>query len=130
MALTRVTVTIPGDLVRAADEQARTLDRSRSWVIADALRHQLAHEPARTGAPATTRGTAGPAAGAPRGLGPFRHAQLQADLRLSPEERVKEAERTARVSGLRARRPSRGRVLTFDRYEDYLDWQRREDLTP
>jgi hypothetical protein len=129
MPLTRITVTIPGDLVRAADEQARALDRSRSWVIADALKRQVAPDGAGTGAAATTGGPATPATDT-RGLGRFRHAQLQADLRLSPEQRVREAERTARVSELRGRRPSSNRVLTFDRYEDYLDWQRREELTP
>ena len=54
--------------------------------------------------------------------------QLDADLRLSPEVRVREAERTARVTELRARRRAGARVLSFDRYEDYLEWQRQDDL--
>jgi len=53
---------------------------------------------------------------------------LEADLDLSPEERVKEAERTSRVSELRTPKPAVARVLAFDRYEDYLEWRRREDL--
>ena len=60
------------------------------------------------------------------GLGESRRAQLLADLRLTPEERVRAAEETARISFLL--RPSPGkRVVGFDRYEDYLDWKRRED---
>jgi hypothetical protein len=61
------------------------------------------------------------------GIGPLRRAQLIADLKLTPEERVLEAERTARASMSRAR-PSALRVIGFDRYEDYLDWKEREEI--
>lgn len=58
------------------------------------------------------------------GLGPSRHAQLVADLKLTPEARVRVAEETARAV------PARGtarvhRVIGFDRYADYLDWKQR-----
>lgn len=60
-----------------------------------------------------------------RGLGAQRRAQLIADLALTPEARVRAAEETARVAFLR--NPLRvQRVLTFDRYEDYLDWKALE----
>ena len=36
MALARISVTVPGSLVAAADRRARDLDRSRSWVVAAA----------------------------------------------------------------------------------------------
>jgi metal-responsive CopG/Arc/MetJ family transcriptional regulator len=34
----RISATIPEALVAAADERAKRLDRSRSWVISEALR--------------------------------------------------------------------------------------------
>jgi hypothetical protein len=62
------------------------------------------------------------------GLGEQRLAQLAADLRLTPEQRVREAEQTAKVSEL-VRPPGPGLALRFfDRYEDYLDWKRREQV--
>lgn len=57
-------------------------------------------------------------------LGPYRHAQLLADLRLTPEERVRAAEETARLSFV-LHRPPRPFVKAFDHYEDYLDWKER-----
>jgi hypothetical protein len=64
------------------------------------------------------------------GLGEQRLAQLRADLRLTPEERVKEAERTARAAsaGARAAYGRTIRMIGFERYEDYLDYKRREDV--
>lgn len=61
------------------------------------------------------------------GLGEYRRAQLIADLRLTPEERVRAAEATARVSEL-LRPARRGEVLQFENYEDYLDWKERREL--
>ena len=64
------------------------------------------------------------------GLGALRTAQLEADLRLTPEERVIEAERTLQVEDVRrgSRKAQQDRLLTFDRYEDYVDWKRREAI--
>ena len=116
----RISATIPDDLVSAADERASQLDRSRSWVLSEALRHYLA----RSEDVPPDIATAG---ASPPGLGPSRLEQLRADLRLTPEERVKEGERTLRVSD-RDARPSRQRVITFDSFDDYLEWDRRESL--
>lgn len=123
MALARISITLPRDLVAAADRRAKQLQRSRSWVVAEALRRYLA-------SPGAVREPTTPPYETSPGLGAYRLAQLEADLALTPEQRVREAERTARVGELtRGRRPGH-RVLTFDRYEDYLDWKRREGLAP
>jgi hypothetical protein len=54
-------------------------------------------------------------------LDPLRLAQLESDLRLTAEQRIRAAEATARV-GERARGRARSHwVLSFDRYEDYVD---------
>lgn len=104
----RIAITLPAEDLAIADQVAREQQRSRSWVIAEAIRRYAAALP---------RGS---------GLGETRRAQLLADLRLTPEERVRAAEETARVSFL-LRPPAGKRVIAFDRYEDYLDWKRRED---
>jgi hypothetical protein len=46
-------------------------------------------------------------------------------MALTPEERVRAAEETALLSELRVR-PRPRQLLQFDRFEDYLEWKRRE----
>ena len=116
--LVRITVTLPRDLLAAADDRAKRLDRSRSWVVADALRNSVAAHHVSEPAP-LPYGTR---------LDEYRRTQLQADLALTPEERVLEAERTAREAELVRGVPSGAGVRFFDRYEDYIKWKRREDL--
>jgi hypothetical protein len=99
----RIAITLPPETLAAADRLAHDADRSRSWVIAEAVRRFAA-----------------------AGLGPSRTAQLRSDLRLTPEARLRAAEETARVAELR-HGPRRDRMLAFDRYEDFLDWKRSED---
>jgi hypothetical protein len=99
----RIAITMPPETLAAADRLAHDADRSRSWVIAEAVRRFAA-----------------------AGLGPSRTGQLSRDLRLTPEARVRAAEETTRVAELRQGR-RRDRMLAFDRYEDFLDWKRSED---
>jgi len=142
MSLKRITITIPTPLLTAADERSRALDRSRSWVVVDALRRYLAEETGEADrskqsdpdcepdreTPAVAEGALG-SYGDRRaaGLGPYRLAQLESDLGLPLLERVRESELAARVTELRTT-PSRSqRVLTFDRYQDFLEWERWEE---
>jgi predicted transcriptional regulator len=134
----RITITIPDELVREADERSRALERSRSWVIVDALRRYLAGESADSRQDSEVTSVASSVAEGSQnryssqraiGLGPYRLAQLEADLRLSVEQRVKESERAARVTELRTTPLRSERILTFDRYEDFLEWERWEELT-
>ena len=120
----RISITLPRELLVAADRRARQLDRPRSWIVADALRGYLRGAPARPRA--VQEPTNAPYSAAP-GLGPHRLAQLEADLALTPEQRVREAEKTARATPRRA--SSGHRLLLFDRYEDYLEWTRNQALT-
>ena len=64
------------------------------------------------------------------GIGDYRRAQLEADLALTPEQRVREAERTAALSDLLDRPCGMNRLLSFDTFEEYLAWKRLADLTP
>ena len=111
----RITITIPEELVEADDAKAKSLDRSRSWVLVEALRQYLRTPPA----------VSEPRAAYSPGIGAYRQSQIEADLQLTPEQRVKEAERTAR-SVPDAHRKGAEQVLSFDSYESFLDWKRRQ----
>jgi hypothetical protein len=132
MALMRISVTIPKHILEAADSRARDLDRSRSWLVAEALRRLLGLQQASAAAdryvPRVRDVAPGsrPAQGM-GALGEYRQRQLDADLAMSPDERVAAAENTALVARLRRTSWQRDRVLTFDRYDDYLDWKSWEE---
>ena len=104
----RISFTIPPDVLRRADRIAKHEGRSRSWVLTDAVR--------RLAEPTSAR--------LPR-LDDSRRGMLEADLALSPTERVVAAERTAREAP--ARRCA-SLFVTFDRFEDYLEWKRSETI--
>ncbi len=123
----RITITIPESLLQATDERAEALDRSRSWVVVDALRRCLAEARIEPEQGERTYDTEPPVTFVAAGLGPYRLAQLEADLALPLERRVREAELAARVTELRTTPLRSQRVLTFDRYEDYLEWERWEE---
>lgn len=123
MNLTRISITIPPELVEAADRRAAAMDRSRSWLIVEALRSYL--DRPQAGAVRET-----PAAAYRPGLGEQRLQQLEADFALAAEDRVAAAEQTALAARLRGRPPQRDRIIGFDRLEDFLAWERREDLDP
>jgi hypothetical protein len=128
MSLARISVTLPPELVVAADRRAVELDRSRSWVVAEALRRYIEGAADERGA-LTVAETARSAYAVP-GLDPQRRAQLEADLALTPEERVREAEATAKLGETGDRPRQLNRLLMFDSYEDYLAWGRWADLIP
>lgn len=130
MSYTQISITLPVDVLKATDARAKELDRARSWVIAEALRVYL--RGGGTSATAT-RQVSEPAAvayvAAKPGVGAYRLAQLEADLALTPEQRVREADRTARdAERLSGRTRPAGTLIAFDRFEDYLRWQRWESI--
>jgi hypothetical protein len=100
----RVTITVPPEDLAAADRLAKAQDRSRSWIIAEAIRKYVAAEPEPVRA---------------EGLGPYRLDQLIRDLALTPERRVQVAEDTERVSRYIGRvaeprpEPRKGRVTAL-----------------
>jgi hypothetical protein len=143
MPLTRISITVPRDLVTAADRRARQLDRSRSWVVAEALRAWL-----RTGGrrelgagsrPATAVREPGPVYAAPRRGEPptsetpvdiaaevaaARRRHLAAELAWPPAERLRRAEELARLARAARPRGPRAQVIGFDSYEDFYEWKK------
>lgn len=129
----RITITIPEELVAAADTKARRLDRSRSWVLAEALRQYLQAGPRSGGvreaavahgpsAPQTPR--ADPPVDVAAEVAASRTRRLQAELALAPLERLRRADELGRLG--RTSRPScaSAQVVGFDRYDDYYEWKR------
>ena len=114
----RIAITLPPETLAAADRLARAQDRSRSWIVSEAVRRYAASVET---APDPTLGGAG--------LGASRTMQLLRDLALTPEQRVHLADETLLSlddNTLPVVRESR----SFDRYEDFLDWKRERHLTP
>lgn len=124
MAFKRISITLPKDVLQAADRRARALDRSRSWLIVEATRAYLA-----AAATQVREAASAPYAVTSPGLGPLRLAQLESDLQLTPERRVRAAEETARLGErVRGARGPANRLISFDRYEDYVEWKRKEHI--
>ncbi|OLC99471.1 MAG: hypothetical protein AUI88_01595 [Gemmatimonadetes bacterium 13_1_40CM_3_70_8] len=122
MALSRISITLPRDVLAAADRRARALDRSRSWLIVEAIRTYLA-TPAR--APSAGVREPDPPAYAVREVADARRQHLAADLKRSPAERLRRAEELARLARqVRPRRGRRQQVIGFDSYEDFYEWKR------
>lgn len=126
--IARISITIPADVLKLADQLATRLDRSRSWVIGEAVRRFGAATPP-TGATTVVRETtSAPYVTRRPGLGEQRLTQLRSDMTLAVDERVKAAEESNRLDR-ELRPPCRGIRLTFfDRFEDYLDWKRYEEI--
>jgi hypothetical protein len=120
--IARISITLPQELVAAADRRARQLDRSRSWVVAEALRTALAGS--SPPAPSQVREPAPVYAAV--AVAEARQRHLTVDLALSPEERVRRAEELSRLAKLARRAPTgrRQQVIGFETYEDYYEWKK------
>jgi hypothetical protein len=116
----RISITLPAELVRWADREAKRLGRPRSWVIAEALRGAAVSE---TPGPGLVREAVQAPYGTTPGLGEYRASQVSRDLTLSPEERVRAAEESVRLGEKLYRRIRRHELILFDRFEDYLAWK-------
>lgn len=106
----RIAITLPPDTLRAADELAARHDRSRSWIVAEAIRQYAASQ--KGGPPGDEHATR---------LGRSRLEQLRRDVALSPEERVLESEDIVTVDG--APVPP----CSFPSYDDFIAWRRERE---
>lgn len=116
--IARVTITLPSDLLAAADARARQVDRSRSRVVVEALRTYLAARAVREPGVAY----------AAREVAAARRLHLATELRLPPAERLRRAEELGRLGRAAQRRRPRQQIIGFDTYEDYYEWKRKAHL--
>lgn len=122
MAYARISVTLPKSVLAAADRRAKELDRSRSWVIAEALRQWNAGG-APTTASRAVREPAAPTYGA-REVAEARHRHLLTDLQRTPAERLRRAGDLARLAQAARPRGPRVQIIGFDSYEDFHQWKK------
>lgn len=123
----RIAITLPEKDLVAADRLARRHDRSRSWIVAEAIRRYAVSDEAAHG-PTGTTAIAVMAHPAAQGIGDSRRAQLIGDLALTPEARVRAAEETLRMTEPRSKSRTH-QLVAFERYEDFLDWKWMRNLS-
>ena len=125
----RITITIPPDLIEAADAKAKALGRSRSWVLVEALRRYLAapRSAGAVGEPVAHPYAASPAAlpvDAAAEVAASRQRRLRAEARLPELERLRRAEELARLGRRADHAGASAQIVGFDTYEDYYQWKR------
>lgn len=118
MKISRISITIPRDVLAHADARARAIDRSRSRVVVEALRAYLARPVS------AEREHETPVYGAAE-VAEARSRHLATDLERSPAERLRRAEELARLAtSRRPRRARRQQVIGFDSYEEFYEWKK------
>ena len=132
----RIAITLPPEVLALADRMARDLDRSRSWLIAEAVRRLAGGE--RSAPPTSVVGRSQAAGSQPAVVSEARPAayaadqqvaeararRLNADLALPPSERLRRAEEMLRLARLIRRWPRRVQIIGFETWEDWADWKR------
>ncbi len=117
--IARISITIPADLLKAADRLADELDRSRSWVIGEAVRRLAGG----TSPSVVREPVAGPYAGYEAEMETARLRRLKADLAATPQERLRDAEELVRLGRMVRPPRNRSQIIGFDSYEDYYRWK-------
>lgn len=113
-------MTIPADVLRRADELARLWDRSRSWVIAEAIRR--VDRPAEAGSMMVSESAAPSYTAEAAAEARLRH--LRHDLSLTPAERLRRAEALVTMARKVRKRPKRAQIIGFDSFEDFAAWKK------
>ena len=116
MALARISITLARELLTAADRRAKQLQRSRSWVVAEALRRFVA-------GPGAVREPEAPVYAAHE-VAEARRRHLRAELALPAGERLRRAEELGHLARHAQRRGQRHQVIGFDSYEDFYEWRK------
>ena len=120
MRLARISITLPRDVLAAADRRAKELDRSRSWVVAEAVRAYVV-KPGVVREPGIEYGRP---AEATLAVAEARQRHLLADLGQSPAERLRQAGDLVSLAWQGHGRRQRAQVIGFDTYEDFYKWKK------
>jgi predicted transcriptional regulator len=99
-----VSVSLPSDLRATLDAEARRQRRSRSFVVAEAVREYVARQQSAE-------------------FGQARERTLREGLALSPAERLTLSEQLWQELSL-GRRPDQGFTASFDTFDEYEQWRR------
>jgi len=114
-AFAKIAITLPPEDLDAADRLAAEQDRSRSWIIAEALRQYVA----RASPP-----------GQDVRLDASRREQLRRDIALTPLERIQAAEASLRIVGRSPVAASGNEPLVFEDFDAFLAWNRERTAPP
>lgn len=125
--IARISITLPEEVLREADRLAAELDRPRSWVLAEGVRRWTSIHAAGRAPQVVRESPAAPYPAHRPGLGELRSIQLEADMALGVDERVRQAEEELHANPLGGR-ASGTSIRFFDRYEDYLEWKKFEGI--
>ncbi len=120
MALARISITLPQDVVAAADRRATEQDRSRSWVVVEALRAYLG----RPAGGAWKVAESSPPPYEVRQVAEARRRHLESDLSLPPAERLRRVEELGRLARRAKGTSRRHQIIGFDSYEDFHEWKK------
>lgn len=126
LPLARISCTIPEDVLIAADRLAAREQRSRSWVISEALRRYTAQG---TVAPRPVRAPAEPVH-VPDDAAGERAQQLRDDLRLPPAERLARAEELMAFARANHPRRSGAQIIGFETLDDFSAWKAAQRSQP
>ena len=105
----RIAITLPAADLAAADRMAKQQDRSRSWIVAEAVRRYAAAVDEER---------------ASQDLGDARRAQLHRDLTLTADQRVRQAEATSRSTD------AAGEPQRFASFDEFMARQRAGGTSP
>lgn len=105
----RIAITLPAADLAAADRMAKQQDRSRSWIVAEAVRRYAAAVDGERASPH---------------LDDSRRAQLHRDLALTADQRVRQAEETSRIAD------AAGEPQRFASFDEFMAWQRASGALP
>ena len=122
-AFARIAITVPPEVLVAADRLALRLDRSRSWVVAEAVR-RLAAGVESDGATATAWVAPSPPGHLGAMVAEGRMNQLRSDLDRTPADRLRRAEELVQLGrSVHPRRP-RTQIIAFDSTDEFAEWKR------
>lgn len=121
MAHSRISITLPEEVLAAADRLAQALDRSRSWVVAEAIR--LLDSESSSVAPRAVREAPPPPDGVSE-VAEARRRHLVADLHRTAADRLRRSAELAQLARAGRRRGARTQIIGFDCYEDFYAWKK------
>jgi hypothetical protein len=121
----RISITLPADVLRLADREAKRLNRPRSWVIADALRRSQSTSERPAAKESVVREPVlspyGPVAG---DLAEGKDRRLRLALSWTPAERLRRAEQLVRLARAVRPRRERNQIVAFETFEEFWQWKR------